>query len=127
MWILILILISTDCFAGVDFSMMGQSQYELPVFVIKEQAEEWAYHTKWVEPIRRRLKHRMEEIRLEVSNLDMGRIENTRYASTVMYQRELYGIALEVMERYKRAGIKGDSAQVGSSFYAGSSPCHLIR
>ena len=101
----------TSCYAGVDFSMSGKPV--IPDFSTTQEAVDWANKVKWVEPIRRQLKHKIEDIRLQVANLDLSNKEGTDEAAVLMEKREYYKQALNVIELYKSKGVVGTSIYIG--------------
>lgn len=113
---LLLVMISLDVHAGVDFSMMG-TQEVIPWFKTTQEAKDWANRIKWIEVIRRQLKHKMDDMRLEVSKLDLKQTSDIEKAATIMGEWECYKEALAVIEWYKQRGIMGN---LGASVYASS-------
>ena len=104
--------------AGVDFSMMGREKvYTIPEFKSKEDALDWANRSKWIEPQRRQLEGYVARI---------GRLydmeEDKRQRIFFYHQWERASLALKIISNYKRLGIKGDDAMVGSSVYIGMTP-----
>lgn len=114
------ILIISNLYAstgGVDFTwrnhaMTSQefySNYQIPEFENVQHATIWAYKTKWQEPIRRLLHHRMDELLSLASphanNLDPAELKITAY---YMSQWDDCRVALKIIEEYKAINMQGD-------------------
>lgn len=125
--LIILLLGPSTCFAGIDFAMSSQQHYELPLFENRVEAVTWAHKIKWIEPIRRAVKHKIEELRLETSNVNLAVPSGIKRAEYLMTEREYYKTALGIIENYRANNIEGDMAQVGSTFYAGEQPIVEVK
>lgn len=123
--IILFLLLTSNVHAGIrgfrsDEAMINWDKYELPFHETAIAARTWAHEIKYIPEIYRKLKHRMNNLRESTSKLDLSKQENIKQAQFLMGEWEFYNIALGIIEEYKKNGILGDPAQVGSTFYAGS-------
>lgn len=100
--------------AGVDFSQLGGSnQSTVPEFYTEREAISWAKDVKWVETLRQELRKKRVSIIREISSMNAS---DPKKVEELLNQWSRYNMALNIMEEYKKMGVKG------ASFYAGSEP-----
>lgn len=128
MILLILLLICSNCYAGMDFtSLRGKDQamiYKIPHFHSLQEGIDFGNKAKWNEDLMIQLKLRLNEFSEILKEIDSYRNPKEDSLEWDIYYKQWRGMnqALQVMEEYKKKGEKGDPAQVGSTFYAGSIP-----
>lgn len=109
---------------GINFAMTGQDKYVIPVFRSEDEAIEFAIRTKWREPLLQQMITHMNDLWKNSSDRHSGWLLAGQKQDGNIYweQWKRAEIVVRIMSRYKERGIKGDPAQVGSSFVASSIP-----
>ena len=121
---ILFLLLITLCYGGVDFTwdnaMQAQKVYDIPIFHSKGEAFIWSNKVKWIEPLRVQLKNRVYYLR------GLYRLENNyEMAEYYNHQSELCEYALRIVENYRRHGVEGDPAQIGSLLFIGEIPLRV--
>lgn len=124
--LIVLMILGTNAYAGVDFSSHAMTSeefyqgYQIPPFIDDQDAIKWAEQIKWVEPVRRLLKRKIQALQEEAYPQSRGLTrDGIKRAGQIMQQAYYVEHALKIMEYYKQKGIKGTP---GAAFYAGSIP-----
>lgn len=119
--LLIFLFLSTNAFAGMDFTHMGDNAMTVPIFKTTTEAREWAQRTYWIEPLRQELIQRRYDLRLKALS-SIQKSQNGSYDQSpkpllpaqagkaetdLLDQWERYGIALEIMEGFREQHLKG--------------------
>lgn len=101
------------------------SQYieDVPYFISTVAAVTYAHRVKWNDRILARLKEKEKELRDDSYDEETGwMLYNQKQIGNIHRDQWIrIGIAIRIIESYKRRGIKGDPA-MGSTFYAGMEP-----
>lgn len=127
-FVLTAVLLGSNAFAGVDFSMMGgQKQVipNVPVFHSNAEVIKWCNQVAWSSELIHRMKNHLARLRQEQADFirDEQRTVNkdligynNRRSAYFSRQGDMIHLGILIMENIERG------KDVGASFYAGSVP-----